>query len=77
MLGNAGLMAPRQGFHLRGLKNAACAFGKICEVHERHLVMAALEEARMTPYAARPMRNRQRHDEEMGFGSTKSSCTTD
>jgi hypothetical protein len=38
MLGEQVLMAPGQGFHLRGLQDAARAFGQIPEVHSWHSV---------------------------------------
>ena len=39
VFGDEILMAPGQGFHLRGLQNAARAFGQIREVHLWHSVL--------------------------------------
>src|SRR4051794_25677742 len=78
MLGEEVLMAPGQGFHLRGLQCAARAFGEIREVHSGTPSLCArpLFEAREASIAARPMRDRSTPDPQMvrcsnGFKSLK------
>jgi hypothetical protein len=60
MLGKKVLMAPGQGFHLRGLQRAARAFGEIREVHKGTPVMMTppYDEPREAPVPVRPMRDR-------------------
>jgi hypothetical protein len=60
MFGEEVLMAPGQGFHLRGLQRAARALGEIREVHSgTPCYVPALDPRRgKRRLAARPMRDR-------------------